>query len=457
MTKKTSAVNAAVQKVTEITGEAKVNVLDNRWLKRMGEGVIVDIRIRRWRARTRLVFEDLGVPIKVEAREAVEDLLTLGEKFLLPVKIVRKMDSADSAARKYLARETFPTVYGAFVPFTEYAEVKAELEKRRAEYLAAGNQIADSLDEITAAHLRNCEAAARQAYARLCRLTPKYKGSAGYMDEEEFVRNFKEQIRKLIPKKEDVRASYGFDIRISYIPLPSLIARDMAAAKQIEAKADVAEELIREKAQAKREVFVAERDRHLEEEELERLKVEAEIDIERKAISIRDAQLEGMKKDVEEQAKRDAEAMIAQFQNDLQRQLYAMVNEAVTDIMATNKEKAFLHPRSCTQLRNLLDKAAKMNFFGNEEINSMLKTAQGILEAKEQPMDLIQDSLRDIAICTRAVLLDLGEEPRMGREADSLLDIRTVPGDSVVRQSRLSLGLPEIATEDFGVRGARTL
>lgn len=456
---KTAALESAKKRVTARVGQADVRVLDNIWLKRMEQGVIVDLVIRRWRARTRLGFDDLGVPILDEGEKSVlEDLLSLGEKFLMPASIVKMMDSIESGARKFLAREAIPTAYGAFVPFTEYGEIKAELDKRKTTYLAEGAKIADNLDEIKVVHLRNCAEAARAAYARLCRLTPRFKNSRDYIDELTFVQGFVDRIEELIPDREKVRKSYGFDIRISFIPLPSLIAKDLASAEKIRMQSLAEGEIIRAEAQAKQAVTTAERDRRLYEEELERLRVEGEIDFERQAIADREAKIEAMNRDVVESARKDAEETLAQFRNDLQRQLYGLVYDAITDIMASNSDKTAPHGRSHWQLQNLLEKVGKLNFFGNEEIGAMLKRAQLVLESRagsggDISMEDIQERLRDIAISTRSVLLDLGDQPRSRRE----LEIPDFPGEMAVRKSRLALGLPEVTVEDLGERVVRRL
>jgi len=65
----------------------------------MKEGVIVTLHIGHWRAKARLTYEDLGLPQAGANEEKVlEELLLLGEKFLLPASYVRKMESAESTA-----------------------------------------------------------------------------------------------------------------------------------------------------------------------------------------------------------------------------------------------------------------------------------------------------------------------------------------------------------------------
>ena len=53
-----------------------------KWLALMREGVVVKLHVRRWRAKSRLDLNDLGLPS--EADDLIGDLLNLGDKRLLP-------------------------------------------------------------------------------------------------------------------------------------------------------------------------------------------------------------------------------------------------------------------------------------------------------------------------------------------------------------------------------------
>jgi len=435
---------AATQKMREriakVLGEKDVHVLDNAWIRRMKEGVIVTLHIGHWRAKARLTYADLGLPQAGDGDEKVlEELLLLGEKFLLPASYVHKMESAESAARKYLARTACETAYGPFVPFTMYAEVKKELNRYRQDYLAIGADIVDNLDAITENHIATCSDAARQAYRRLSKLTPRFESSESFVDEDEFVDKFVDNITALIPNKERLRTSFVFDINVSYIPLPSLVAKDMAEAKRIQIASDAERERTMAEARVEIAKISAEEDRIRAQRQLEKMKEEEAVSIEEAALRERENKLEEMNRDVLEQARRQKEEMINGFMSDLLINLRGLVYETTTDVLASIGKNRSMHPKSVEQLRNLVKQIGNLNFFGDAEIDQMISAVMTQLGSlsKERGVGDIEKCLRDVAILTRLSLVDLGETPRSARS----LGVPDAPTDAVVRRSRESLGL----------------
>ena len=446
------------ERIARMLGEKDVHVLDNAWIRRMKEGVIVTLHIGHWRAKARLTYEDLGLPQAGANEEKVlEELLLLGEKFLLPASYVRKMESAESTARKYLARTACETAYGPFVPFTMYAEVKAELSRYRNEYLAVGTDIVENLDRITADHIATCADAARQAYRRLSKLTPRFKSSDKFIDEDGFVDKYIDNITALIPNKERLRASFVFDINVSYIPLPSLIAKDVAEAKRIQAASDAEREHIQAEAKVETAKITAEEDRIRAQRQIERMKEEEAVSIEEAALRERERKLEDMNRDVLEQARRQKEEMIGGFMSDLLINLRGLVYETTTDVLASIEKNRSMHPKSLEQLRNLVKQISNLNFFGDGEIDQMISAVVSQLGNlnKERGVGDIKQCLRDVAILTRSSLVDLGETPRSARS----LGVPDVPTSASVRRSRESLGLEleDATVEKLGGRTGRRL
>ncbi|HEY5271339.1 MAG TPA: hypothetical protein VII97_13465 [Anaerolineales bacterium] len=450
------------ERIARILGEKNVRVLDNKWLKKMTEGVIITLHISRWRAKARLTNEDLGLPpVDKDEEKVLEELLLLGEKFLLPAKYVREMESAESAGRKYLARVAYETAYGPFVPFTEYAEVRAELNKYREHFWAVCSNIVENLDNITEEHLATCADAARQAYRRLSKLTPRFKSSDNYIDENGFVTKFLDNITAMIPGKDYLRASFSFDINVSFIPLPSLIAKDMAEATRLQAEAGAEQERIRAEGRVEVARISAEEERIRAQRQLESMKEQEAFSVEEAALRERERKLEEMNRDVLAQARKQKEEMIGGFMKDLLIQLRGMVYETTTDILASIEKNTLIHPRSVAQLNNLVGQIDKLNFFGDEEVTAMINMVRsqfanlgkGEGVEKERSVADIQRSLRNVAILTRSSLVDLGETPRSARS----LGVPDVPSENVIRQSRQSLGLDEFEIVELGERAGRRL
>ena len=118
-----------------------------------------------------------------------------------------------------------------------------------------------------------------------------------------------------------------------------------------------------------------------------------------------------MNEEVTAEARKKKQQMIDGFLGDLVKQLRATVYEATTDILATmSKNQGKLHPRSVVQLRNLIEQVGQMNFFGDTETDAMIRRVRSIFDQRPEARNAadLQVTLRDVAIITRASLLDLG-------------------------------------------------
>jgi hypothetical protein len=288
-------------------------------------------------------------------------------------------------------------------------------------------------------HLKNCKDAAQQAYHRLSKLTPGFKNSTVFVDEDVFVGKYLDNITALIPNQERLRESFFFDIDVSYIPLPSLVAKDLAEGKRIQTEAEAEQDRIRAAGRVEAAQIEAEEERIRALRQIERMKEEETVSIEEAALREREQKLEEMKRDVLRQARRQKEEMIGGFMRDLLVQLRGLVYETTTDVLAGIETHQYIHPKSIEQLRNLVKQIEKLNFFGDEEVDRMINAVMSQLGAlnKEHGAGDIQQCLRNVAILTRNSLVDLGESPRSARS----LGVPDIPTDAVVRRSRESLGL----------------
>ena len=199
-----------------------------------------------------------------------------------------------------------------------------------------------------------------------------------------------------IPTSDQIYDSFGWEEEFTYIPLPSLLAEDTAEKERIK----------------------AERDLERQREELERDDLWRTITIQDEADRARRDALARMNEQVTAEARKKKQEMIDGFLRDLVNQLRATIYEATTDILATmSKNQGKLHPRSVVQLRNLIDQVGQINFFGDTETDAMIRRVRSIFEKRPEARNVadLQTTLRDVAIITRASLLDLGEQPRASR------------------------------------------
>ncbi len=407
------------EKLAKLLGQ-DVKLVEPKWLSLMRQGVIIELHIRRWRAKSRLTLDDLGLP-QTDSAEFT-DLLQLGDKFLLPTKYIKAADSIEASARQWLETHSFDTFWGRFMPCTMYAEWKARHDEFRARYFALRDEIDRDYDSIVKAHLIDYAKAARVAYRRRMSLDGRALRKAN-IGEEAFVKAFVSAIAALIPSRERIIESWGFDASLSYVPLPSLLADDQAEAERVSAQREL------EQAQEK-----AEQD-----------KVWLEMSVQEGAIRKREQMLEAMNRDVVEAARKQKRELVDGFLDGLVKQLRGLVYEAATDVLQTIQKNDRLHPRSIVQLHGLIDQVNQLNFFNDSDVSRMVGQVQQALDKAPADRDVreIEGSLRDIATVTRAALVGLGEQPRGARA----LGVADAPSAPIVRAARARLGLDNVEIE----------
>jgi len=429
--------NPIVTQLAQALGEAPEAIMatNPRWLTLMKEGVVVNLTLRRWRAKVSLSFEDLGLPVTQLERSESNKVMTLGEKFLLPRRYMKRLASIDSAARTNLARHGYKTHWGYFVPVTAYEAFKESNESYIAEYLGLRDEIVENWQSIRVEMVEDYSVEARKAYRRIGKLDVAKMSLAEYANEDRFVDRFVAQALAYMPTPEQFAESFAYETRLEYIPLPSQLAEEQAEAERIRLRSRANRELEAEEALLESAKLQA-----------ERAKVYDETAAERERVS----SLRAMNDDIVAKARQEKEQLVERFMADVFGQLRSLVFEAVTDVAATiERNRATdgtirLHPRSVTQLQNLLDKVEQLNFIGDQEITKVLQPVKAVLQqapgtrnAKE-----FRQALEDIAIVTRQSLLAVGQDTsRMSRAA---LPPAAYRADRV-RNARQNLGLDEIA------------
>lgn len=386
----------------ELGAEAgNVRTISADWIKYMKQGVIVELHITRWRAVTRLTLDDLGLTdSSTEEEQALSELTSLGEKFLLPAEIISACNNRESSARQRLSGAGFKTFWGFFLPLSRYLSYKAEaLEKDVTPYLEIRDDLYNRWEEIRVEILQKYAVAARAAYRRSCKLSGVE--IAGYR-ENLFTDAFLARIASALPDKEAVYNSFSMTIDPQYVPLPGQI-------RELEAEA----ESLRDEAAGLRDEAALERE---------------------------------VKKEVLAAVERQKEELIGGFMRDLVSQLQNTAYNAVYDVLETIKRNdSTLHPRSVIQLTNLVKNVAALNFWNDPDLAGMIDRVKEELQKspEEREAGTIRERLIDISTVTRAALAELGEAPRLNRKSGA---------DN--RISAADLGLPEVLTGEV-VRKAR--
>lgn len=394
--------------IAAIIGESPETIKrhDARWSQLLKEGVIVRLTLRRWRGRAKLDLADIGIPINGEEK-LYGDLLDLGEKLLLPKDLIRELDSIDSAARKCVERHGFETYWGIFIPASAFQSWKAEDARYAERYLAVRDKIVEDWDTILDGLLTKYAEVARIAYRRRNKLQASIDKDWRFTDEDAFVDAFLTHLRTLIPSREQIRTSFGYETDISYIPLPSLLAEEVALAEEAKARA---------------------------------LAARASISEEQRRAELRDE----MHRQVLRDAAEAKGKLIDSFLKDIVKQLRAAIYDAVVTVGDSIQRNDYLHPRSVVQLQNLVAQVAKLNFFGDKDADAMIAELRRIVDtpAENRSTGEIQTQLGAIATITRSTLIALGDSPRAARS----LGVVDNPSAEVVRQARTLLGLDDQPT-----------
>lgn len=72
------------EKLAQILGQ-DVKLVEPRWLSLMRQGVVVELHIRRWRAKSRLTLDDLGLP-NTDATDYSEGEVMVLAAMQLPIR-----------------------------------------------------------------------------------------------------------------------------------------------------------------------------------------------------------------------------------------------------------------------------------------------------------------------------------------------------------------------------------
>jgi hypothetical protein len=384
----------------------------------MQEGVIVDVALSRWRARTSLDLDDLGLPpLDGTEAEAIRSIFKLGEKRLLPDSYFKRLAAHERTIYRTLERFSFPSPWGSFVPATAFPAWKAAHAQAEAAYLALRDELVRDHPQILALLREQYAVASRRAYRVLHRME-------GVLDaerlaaQEAFVAATWARIRASVPPATEIGQSFTLDVRYSLVPLPSLLAQGAGTASTATVAGLRARVSAAEEAEAQRTRLIAE-----------------------------------MNREVLAQARATKEALIDGFLAGLVGQLRGLIYQVSADVLDALHGKDALHNRSLGSLKTLISTVERLNFFGDAEATAMIAQVQGLLDQAPEartPEELGR-VLRAVGTVARSSLIALGETPRSARA----VGIADVPSTSDIRAARADLGLP--VREGGELRAGRTL
>lgn len=368
------------------------------WVGLMQSGLIVKLHIRRWRGRTALSLEDIGVPVNGE-QALYDELLSLGSKLLAPKEIIKELEAIDSGARKCLERFAFQTFWGNFVPANAYQEWKVADAKWEARYYAVRDRLAAGYDAIMDELMDKYAEAARLAFQRRNKLYPGIDMDyPQYSQEDKFVEAF----MALIPERDQITDSFRYERDLTFIPLPPLLATDAAEADRITLSALKDKTALR--AEQDRQAMIT--------------KMHAEVIAQK-------------------------QALVDGFMRDIVAQLRSLIYDAAMQIAETTTRNGYLHPRSVVALQSVVERIKSLNFFGDATSDQLIAQLQAIVQrpAEEREAADINAALAAVMTVTRQSLIALGETPRSAKS----LGVPDVPTLAQTKAARSALGMADVA------------
>ncbi|MDP3046044.1 MAG: hypothetical protein Q8O07_01015, partial [Chloroflexota bacterium] len=367
----------------------------DRWADLMTQGILVDLDIGRPRIKTRLSPEDLGLVFDDSADAARQELLKLGDKLLLPASHVRALESLENQARQSLEQVSYKTIWGRFVPYTGYARWKEDDAGIQREYLTLGERIAAGREEWLPVLLAKYRQLAERIWEQLAA-----SGSVA-VSREAFATRFTTEIAVRIPTDEAIRKGFSYEMRLSYIPLPSQVAQDALEADRMDHE--------REAASARHQVEIA-------------------------ALQEREEQLHEMQRDYVAQLRQQKTEMIDGFMRDLLAQLMGLVHELSTNVAGSLDRNGRLVGRSSKQLETLFSRVQALNFFHDADLDREIEALRQQVHKppKERSQMEIAANLERLREMSREVLAALGEDmPRVHKAID--LEATTAPAANAQR------------------------
>jgi hypothetical protein len=199
----------------------------------MSRGVIVKLSMSRWRARTKLTPEMMGLKFVDEKTfDFHNKYLELGEHKLFPPNEIINVEILERRARMLLENYSFDTVWGKFVPFTAFDEWERENDLIRKDWFEQARMIGNRYDSILEVVRNEYRNMAKDVWVRL------YAQDKGGPTES-FITDFVQKVVEKIPPREEIVSSFKYNITYFVIPMPSLIEENLARAEQIKRQSEM--------------------------------------------------------------------------------------------------------------------------------------------------------------------------------------------------------------------------
>jgi F0F1-type ATP synthase membrane subunit b/b' len=468
-------------------------------LEQVGKGVLVDLSIHRPRFMVRLRPEDLGLSyarLGLASSKELDQYIHLGRRSLLPKELQSELARCEVHARDTLYSFSLDTPWrrlGHFLPAQNYVDWKEANEECEAKFWSLRDRIVAEYPRLVARVLRDYLKLALENWRRLELGSALLKSVPAPGDEEEkageepdeeldvenlnlpvgasltqdiyqavlrelqigqeqellaaYVRDFLKRTRSKMPTPEAVARAFVYQVELNFVPLPSLVARDLTEADRLFqertlADAEYRRELARIREQERLELeTLREKERlRYEEENAERLHRQRERQLELEKLQ-RQAELDRlqaqMERDVVARATQEKHRLLDEFTDGITSQINELLWKVCDNILGSLTEnEGRLTGSTAMQLNNLVLRLQRMNFSGDQTTEGYINKLRSVLPVNlpvidsatkrrarldTEPLSRVLTHLREEA---DIMLADLGQAPV----------VRRVPGGGGVGQ-----------------------
>lgn len=510
------AISTMAQQIAEQPNRLRKRQDVTQILERMTDGVVVSLHISRprftvsvapKRGGTGFGLEKLGITNSSAAQQVVKEYFSLGRHSLLPTDLQKELANIENSARACLDRFSFKTHWGYFVPTANYPEWKKQNEDFQQQFEQKKQYVLDHYDEIVDQVLSAYRTLAEDAWMQVQfgSLVVRENNLSGVVFEqlqlalttgegkEEFIQAYIQYIQNEMPTREEITNSFEYEVELGYIPLPSLLARDMDEADHVMRSRTLRDTRLRAEmdvieAQRRSELDAIQEQQRLEEarqraewqklneqQRIERqaayLKIQGEeekLRAEREKIDLQRA----MDRDVIGNARKQKDQLVQEFYTGVIAQMNQLVSEVCEETLySLDEHHDILRGPVSVRLGNLVKRLKNLNFVEDEQIDEQIKRLESVLPTPSQRDEArrgvarietsgIRKAVEQIHKEAEETLLELGLSPirRKGRHADEL------QGDALMvnqpRKSRRSLELSDSGMTESPkrrIRGAMKL
>jgi hypothetical protein len=351
---------------------ASVTIANGDWRAIMEAGALASLKVSRYRGVKSLTSADLGLDAQ-EMRD-VESIVNLGHRLLLPQEILNAFNTLETRARQVVRSSGLLTPLGLFVPARNYDELANTMAIFKGKFDELVSNLIYDLPQHRERMVREYERLAQQVLNRILNADPY---AVSYADRDRWLDEFTDRCMSHFPSEESLRSSFAFALSLQFVPLP------------YETQNEIPE------------------------------------------FASASADLVNMRRAVLREQQETRSALVNEFLGSVQNELYSLINEALSDTLASLRKNESLNSRSVVQLKNVVKSISDLNFWGDRRIETIRDEIQALLDrpSKTRSAALATSVLEELSYQARAANIDLQslrDDPIIPPSVTSSLDLKPI-------------------------------